>query len=130
MRKRLYALLSLSIIFISIFSINTQAREAHRMPINVVREYTTTASWYKHGKVTANGERFNPYGLTAAHRTLPFGTKLRVTNISTNRTIIVRINDSGPYKLGRGLDLSLGAAQRIGMFAIGVTKLKIQILED
>lgn len=76
------------------------------------------ASWYGprfHGKPTASGERFNTYTLTAAHRTLPFGTKVRVTNTRNGRWVIVRINDRGPYRGGRIIDLSFAAAREIGM---------------
>src|SRR3954451_13555805 len=71
------------------------------------------ASWYGpgfHGKKTANGERFNTHALTAAHKTLPFGTQLRVTNDRTGKSVVVRINDRGPYAHGRVLDLSKAAA--------------------
>lgn len=73
------------------------------------------ASWYGSGRRTANGERFNPNGMTAAHRTLPFGTRVRVTNQRTGRSIIVRINDRGPFIRGRIIDLSRGAARAFGM---------------
>lgn len=76
-------------------------------------------SWYEHGKITANGERFNPMGLTAAHRSLPFGTKLKVSY--KNKSVIVRINDRGPFIKGRVLDLSKGAAKRLGLTNKGVT---------
>ena len=68
-------------------------------------------SWYDHGTVTANGEKFNPNGLTAAHKTLPFGTKLRLKY--KDRQITVRINDRGPFIKGRDLDLARGAARRL-----------------
>lgn len=68
-------------------------------------------SWYDHGTVTANGEKFNPNGLTAAHKTLPFGTKLRIKY--KDRQITVRINDRGPFIKGRELDLARGAARRL-----------------
>lgn len=80
------------------------------------------ASWYGpgfHGRTTANGERFNQGGLTAAHKSLPFGTKLRVTNKRNGRTVVVRINDRGPFVRGKFLDLSKGAATRIGMVSSG-----------
>ena len=77
------------------------------------------ASWYAMGTKTANGERMRPYALTAAHRTLPFGTRLRVTNKSTGRSVVVRINDRGPFIRGRIIDLSKGAASRIGMIGSG-----------
>ena len=76
------------------------------------------ASWYGpgfHGKKTANGERFNPYDLTAAHKTLPFGTKVRVTNEQTGKSVVVRINDRGPYAHGRVIDLSKAAAEAVGI---------------
>jgi rare lipoprotein A len=66
------------------------------------------ASYYTHGGVTADGERFNPNGFTAAHRTLPFGTRLKVVNEKTGRSVVVRINDRGPFVAGRSLDLARG----------------------
>ncbi len=77
-----------------------------------------TATWYGAelaGNRTASGERFNPNGLTAAHRTLPFGTCLRVSNPKTGRSVAVRVNDRGPFTKGVSLDLSHGAARAIGM---------------
>src|SRR5262245_25731124 len=67
------------------------------------------------GRRTASGERFNPSAMTAAHRTLPFGTRVRVTNTHNGRSMIVRINDRGPFVKGRSIDLSSGAARAIGM---------------
>jgi rare lipoprotein A len=80
------------------------------------------ASWYgafHHGRQTANGEIFDSTGLSAAHRTLPFGTRVRVRNERTGRSIVVRINDRGPYVPGRVIDLSHAAAQWIGLQGIG-----------
>jgi rare lipoprotein A len=80
------------------------------------------ASWYGpgfQGRKTANGERYNMGGLTAAHKSLPFGTKLRVTNKRNGKSVVVRINDRGPYVGGRMLDLSKGAAVQIGMIKTG-----------
>lgn len=74
-----------------------------------------TASWYGSGHRTANGEHFNPNGLTAAHRTLPFGTRVRVENRQTGRSVVVRINDRGPFVHGRIIDLSRGSARALGM---------------
>ncbi|GEO98199.1 hypothetical protein GCM10007887_12990 [Methylobacterium haplocladii] len=76
------------------------------------------ASWYGpgfQGRKTASGERFNSGGLTAAHRSLPFGTRVRVTNNATGRSVVVRINDRGPFVGGRQIDLAAGAARAIGM---------------
>ena len=80
------------------------------------------ASWYGpgfHGKKTANGERFNTHDLTAAHKTLPFGTKVRVTNEQTGKSVVVRINDRGPYAHGRVIDLSKAAAEAVGISGVG-----------
>ncbi len=74
-----------------------------------------TASWYHEGARTATGEHFNPDGITAAHRTLPFGTRVRVENRRTGRSVIVRINDRGPFVRGRIIDLSRGAKRVLGM---------------
>jgi rare lipoprotein A len=84
------------------------------------------ASWYKHGKRTASGEAFNPGGLTAAHRSLPFGTRVRVVNKNNGRSVVVRINDRGPFIGGRIIDLSRGAAQSIGV--AGVAAVALQVL--
>lgn len=88
----------------------------------------TTASWYQCCHTTANGEAFNPDGLTAAHRTLPFGTRVEVTNTANNRSVTVRINDRGPFVHGRGLDLSRGAARAIGCIASGTCRVSLDVL--
>jgi rare lipoprotein A len=87
------------------------------------------ASYYKSGKRTANGERFNPHGMTAAHRTLRFGTKVKVTNVHTGKSVVVRINDRGPFIRGRVIDLSLGAAKVIGLTKSGVAKVSFTVLK-
>lgn len=79
------------------------------------------ASWYALHSRTASGERMNPSAMTAAHRTLPFGTKLRVTNQNNGKSVIVRINDRGPFIRGRVLDLSKGAAGQLGFIGSGHT---------
>ncbi len=89
------------------------------------------ASWYGpgfHGRLTANGERYNQNGLTAAHKSLPFGTQVRVTNLHNGRSVIVRINDRGPYIHGRVIDLSKGAANVIGLLNSGVAPVQLEIL--
>jgi rare lipoprotein A len=77
------------------------------------------ASWYALGSRTASGERMNPSAMTAAHRSLPFGTKVRVTNKHNGKSVVVRINDRGPFIRGRVIDLSKAAAGRIGMISRG-----------
>jgi rare lipoprotein A len=90
------------------------------------------ASWYGpgfHGKQTANGERFNQNDLTVAHKTLPFGTVLCVTNLKTAKTIKVRVNDRGPYIKGRALDLSKKAAQSLGFLNQGTCNVSYKICD-
>lgn len=89
------------------------------------------ASWYGpkyHGRHTANGEVYDMYGLSAAHRDLPFGTKLRVTHLKSRRSVEVVVNDRGPFIKGRDLDLSYGAAKALAMVDEGVAKVKIERL--
>jgi rare lipoprotein A len=89
------------------------------------------ASWYGpgfHGRRTASGESFNAGNLTAAHRYLPFGTRVRVTNTSNGRSVVVRINDRGPFSGGRVIDLSKGAARLIGVFQSGVAPVLLEVL--
>jgi rare lipoprotein A len=79
------------------------------------KKYYVNATWYKAGKRTANGEKFDPHGMTAAHKKLPFNTMVRVTNPANGKSILVRINDRGPFTKGRDLDLAMGAAKSIEM---------------
>ena len=90
------------------------------------------ASWYGpgfNGKKTANGETFNMYKLTAAHKRLPFGTKVKVTNLQNGKSVVVRINDRGPFVKGRVIDLSKKAAQQIGLIQAGHAPVSIVILK-
>ncbi len=89
------------------------------------------ASWYGYagnGTQSASGERFNENAMTAAHRTLPFGTQVRVTNTNNGRSVIVRINDRGPFIRGRIIDVSAGAARVLGMISSGVAPVRVEIL--
>ena len=90
---------------------------------------TGLASFYRHGTKTANGEKFDPAELTAAHRTLPFGTKLRVTNVTTGQSVTVRVNDRGPFIAGRVVDVSHGAAEALGMTGAGLAKVKLDVVQ-
>jgi len=87
------------------------------------------ASYYEHGSLTASGEKFDARELTAAHPTLPFGTRLRVTNLSTGRSVTVRVNDRGPFVRGRVVDVSYTAAQTLGMVGRGVAKVKLDVVQ-
>ncbi|MFI8482589.1 septal ring lytic transglycosylase RlpA family protein [Pseudomonas sp. NPDC078700] len=92
---------------------------------------TGDASYYAaqhQGQKTASGERFDQNSLTAAHRSLPFGSRVQVTNLSNNKTVVVRINDRGPFTGGRIIDLSRKAAEQLDMLNDGVTKVRIKLL--
>jgi rare lipoprotein A len=92
---------------------------------------TGSASWYGgkfHGRKTANGERYNQNALTAAHKSLPFGTKVRVTNEANGKSVVVRINDRGPYSGKRVIDLSRAAANAVGMVQRGVARVTMDVL--
>ena len=89
---------------------------------------TGMASYYKSGRLTANGERFNPNGYTAAHRSLKFGTKVRVTNLRNGRSVVVRINDRGPYVSGRIIDLTYGAAIAVGLHDTGIAQVQVAVV--
>lgn len=86
------------------------------------------ASFYKEGTLTASGEKFDPHELTAAHPTLPFGTRLRVTSVSTGRSVTVRVNDRGPYVPGRIVDVSYSAADALGMVGRGVANVRLDVV--
>ncbi len=92
---------------------------------------TGKASWYGkpfHGRLTANGEIYDMHTLTAAHKTLPFDSLVKITNLLNGESVIVRINDRGPYIEGRQLDLSYAAAQQINMVGTGVTPIKMEVM--
>ncbi|MCK9408657.1 MAG: septal ring lytic transglycosylase RlpA family protein [Bacteriovoracaceae bacterium] len=90
------------------------------------------ASYYAddfHGKKTANGEQFDMHALTAAHRSFPFNTKVKVTNMDNGKSCVVRVNDRGPFKLERIMDLSLGAAETLDMLKTGTANVMLEVLE-
>jgi len=105
---------------------------APALPFAVRSVSTGEASWYGpgfYGNRTANGELFRPGTLTAAHRTLPFGTKVRVTNLWNGRSAIVRINDRGPFHGRRVIDLAHGAASQLGLISSGIAQVKLEVLQ-
>ena len=92
----------------------------------------TKCSYYAHffhGRKTASGSRYNMYDLTCAHKTLPFGTLLRITNLSNYLSVIVMVNDRGPYTTGRTVDLSYGAAKKLNIIKKGIVNCKVEILQ-
>ena len=91
------------------------------------------ASWYGkpfHKKLTANGERYNMYNMTAAHRTYAMNTVLKVTNLVNNKSVKVRINDRGPFYKSRDIDLSYGAAKKLGITKKGIARVKIEVVSS
>lgn len=102
---------------------------ADRSLVEFVDMGNMRASWYGpgfHGQKTANGERYDQMSFTAAHKSLKFGTLLKITNPKNNKSVVVRINDRGPYIGGRDLDLSKAAALELGFVRKGVTKIKVE----
>lgn len=146
MKTKLRQLLTLTLLTsaLSVGLSSTLSETATAKTLNVSGEISKTddsnsllarmqgrASWYGsrfHGRRTASGERFNAYANTAAHRSLPFGTKVRVTNLRNGRSVVVRINDRGPYSRGRVIDLSKAAAQNIGMLRSGTAPVRIEVI--
>jgi peptidoglycan lytic transglycosylase len=103
-------------------------REASLKPSEPLQTKSGLASFYSEGSGTAGGEKLDGRQLTAAHRTLPFGTRLRVTNLSNGHSVTVRINDRGPFVRGRDVDVSYSAAQTLGVTEQGVAKVKLEIV--
>lgn len=107
-------------------------KQLQKVAASVRARVSGMASWYGpgfHGNRTANGEVYNQNRLTAAHKSLPFGTKVRVTNTRNGRSVVVRINDRGPFIGGRIIDLSAAAARRVGVMQSGVAPVRIEILD-
>ena len=106
----------------------------HDIPVQTPQEEITgKASWYSdklHGRVTASGALYDKTLLTAAHRSLPFGTRVTVTHLASGKTVNVVINDRGPFTKGRIIDLSRAAAEQLGMIAEGVAQVKITIAQS
>lgn len=128
------ALLMPLLLTVSAAAQDAEITDATSVDVNAETELAGgMASYYGNelaGNRTASGERFNPSQLTAAHRTLPFGSMVRVTNISNGDSVIVRINDRGPFSHGRVIDVSHAAAREIGMHRSGTARVKLALLDD
>ena len=101
------------------------------VPVRAGQAEKGTASWYGakfHGRTTASGERYDMHAMTAAHRTLPFGAIVEVTNLDNDRQVRVRINDRGPFKKGRIIDLSYAAARKLGMVHAGLARVRLRVV--
>lgn len=105
----------------------TATRLAAARPAALTDSSVGIASFYKYHAKTASGEQVNHSELTAAHRTLPFGTRLRVTDVTTGQSVTVRVNDRGPFIPGRVVDVSHSAAQALGLIDRGITKVKLEV---
>ncbi len=108
---------------------NSDSTAINNSIVDYVNKGVMTASWYGpkfHGRMTANGETFNQMAFTAASKTLKFGTLLKITNLRNKKSVVVRINDRGPYVGGRQLDLSKAAALKLGMVKRGVIRINVK----
>jgi rare lipoprotein A len=108
-----------------------KAPSASPAPVERRHVETGQASWYgkaHQGKLTASGERFDMHALTAAHRTLPFGTIVRVKHLKSGKSVNVRINDRGPFRSGRIIDLSYEAARRLGIVSRGAARVELSVI--
>ncbi|HEX9253010.1 MAG TPA: septal ring lytic transglycosylase RlpA family protein [Ignavibacteriaceae bacterium] len=113
----------------NVVSVEEETVTADRSLVEFVDKGSMKASWYGpgfHGRKTANGEVYDQMSFTAAHKSLKFGTLLKITNLKNNKSVVVRINDRGPYVDGRDLDLSKAAALELGMVRKGVAKIKVE----
>ena len=117
--------------FVAVIGLGLPTEAVHADDLDHMQVRRVIASWYGQefrGRRTANGDRFDPRGLTAAHRTLPLGTKIRVTNPRTGASVLVTVTDRGPYCRRRELDLSRAAAREVGILSSGVAPVIIEIL--
>ena len=110
-------------------AIATFAAVASLLPTEVSAAQCGRASWYSMGTRTASGEKMNANALAAAHRSLPFGTHVRVDNLGNGRSVVVRINDRGPFIRGRVIDLTRGAAQKLGMIHSGTASVRVTVID-
>ena len=122
----------LLLMFVAATSVQAPAIAHPADPVKALRVWEGRASWYGprfHGRITANGETYDMFGPTAAHRSLPMGSIVRVVNLRTGKGRIVRINDRGPFIDGREIDVSYRVAQSLGFAEQGLAKVRIELLE-
>ena len=143
--KNIIDRVTLIVLFGTIFSLSLEAKDPNILayvdrgikyyPKYIKSGFTKIgkASWYGkpfHGRLTANGERYNMYNMTAAHRTYAMGTHLKITNLANNKSVKVRVNDRGPFYSSRDIDLSYGAARKLGIVHKGIGRVKIEVLSS
>lgn len=124
-------LLALCIMAAAVMFVLSACAPYHAVRVPTGHKEKGEASWYGPGfagKKTASGERYNPKELTAAHKSLPFGTEVQVTNLDNHKSVIVTINDRGPFVRGRIIDLSKGAAKKLGVYATGTAEVELAVL--
>jgi len=129
--RRVVEVLALSALLLLVFSLEACAKKNRPAEIERGAAQEGMASWYGkefHGRPTASGERFDMHALTAAHPTLPFGARVRVTNLANGKSVTVRVNDRGPFTKGRIIDLSYAAAREIGIIESGTARVRVEIL--
>ncbi len=129
-RRRLPQLLAPFLACVALAACTT-AQRSRPISVAVGHEESGLASWYGHpyhGRRTASGEVYDMGQMTAAHRTLPFGTRVLVTNLETGRSVEVRINDRGPFAKGRIIDVSYAAAQVLGVVGPGVVRVRLRVV--
>lgn len=123
----------LSLVSLTVFSIMLfYAVSSHAQAVSVGDTAEGIAAYYSNvfqGRTTASGDRYDKNALTAAHNTYPFGTRLKVTNLENNKSVIVLINDRGPTTKGRIIDLSRRAAEELGFIRAGLTRVKLEVIE-
>jgi len=131
--KQLDAALMVALFGVTSLAAATAPKHSKLAPTHTKRPYQMgRASWYGksfHGRTTANGEIYNMFQFTAAHRQLPLGTWVKVTNLRNGNSVVVRVNDRGPYSGARIIDLSYGAAQMLDLRARGVEKVRVDVVE-
>jgi rare lipoprotein A len=130
-RLSLFAAAALLLVIFGTGCASTRPSHRSSAAVPTGTSQTGTASYYGkqfHGRKTASGERYDMNRLTAAHRTLPFGTTVRVTHLKTGKSVVLRVNDRGPFVRGRIIDLSLAAARRLEMLRSGTAPVRLEVL--
>ncbi|MGB7816960.1 MAG: septal ring lytic transglycosylase RlpA family protein [Methylotenera sp.] len=133
LRRRIIVMLTLGLFIGMPTTLLAKVKRNHAtMTANFNKPVIGLASYYGakfHGKRTASGEIFNKNAMTAAHRSLPFGTQIKVTNLRNGKSVTVKVNDRGPHVRGRIVDLSLGAAKKIGLVHSGTARVRLEVLK-
>lgn len=125
-----FVMLTISSLFLFGCTIPSEAIDPLGRNLSLNKIYQGNATWYSSGRYTANGERFDPNKLSVAHRTLPFGTILKLTNPENGNSIKAVVNDRGPFTKGKDIDVSRGGAEALGFHKKGTTRLHIEVIKQ